>query len=86
MNYLFFYYGEIPKYVGLALNNILNIEKNAEIFLITDKKINSKYINTLDISKTNLLEKLETINDSYTKFNVDFNPLWATSLLRIFAL
>jgi len=86
MNYLFFYYGEIPKYVELALNNILNIEKNAEIFLITDKKINSKYINTLDISKTNLLEKLETINDSYTKFNLDFNPLWATSLLRIFAL
>ena len=86
MQYLFFYYGEIPKYVFLTLNNILNIEENAEIFLVTDQKINSKYINVLDISKTNLLEKLSTINDSYIKLNMDFNPLWATSLLRVFAL
>ena len=65
MNYLFFYYGEIPKYVGLALNNILNVDKDADIYFATDqkienlanKKINIQVISTSEIKISVLVNK-----------------------------
>lgn len=87
MNYLFFYYNEIPTYVKLCLNNILNLDKNANIFLATDQKIENKNIKVLNILQTDLIEKFELIKDNFKVFNYDsHNPLWASSLLRIFAL
>ena len=88
MNYLFFYYGEIPKYVGLALNNILNIDKDADIYLATDQKIECKNINILNIQETFLVDKLNDLNETFENLNKNSNsnPLWATSLLRIYAL
>jgi hypothetical protein len=88
MNYLFFYYGEIPKYVGLALNNILNIDKDADIYLATDQKIECKNINILNIQETFLVDKLNDLNENFENLNKNSNsnPLWATSLLRIYAL
>ena len=88
MNYLFFYYGEIPKYVGLTLINILNIDKDADIYLATDQKIQCKNINILNIQETALVDKLSHLNKNFKNLNIksNSNPLWVTSLLRIFAL
>lgn len=88
MNYLFSYYGEIPEYVILTLNNILNIDKDANIYLATDQKIKSKNIETLNIKDTFLVDKLNDLNKNFENLNTksNANPLWATSLLRIYAL
>lgn len=88
MNYLFSYYGEIPEYVLLTLNNILNIDKDANIYLATDQKIKSKNIETLNIQETFLVDKLNDLNENFENLNIksNANPLWATSLLRIYAL
>ena len=88
MNYLFFYYGEIPKYVELTLNNILNIDEDANIYLATDQKIETKNINILNIQETALVEKLAQLKKNFENLNIksNFNPLWVTSLLRVFAL
>lgn len=88
MNYLFSYYGEIPKYVVFTLNNILNIDKDAVIYLATDQKIESKNIKTLNIQETFLVDKLNVLNKNFENLNKksNANPLWATSLLRIYAL
>ena len=88
MMYLFFYSGEIPKYVGLTLNNILNIDKDADIYLATDQKIESKNINILNIQQTDLVGKLNDLSKNFEELNIksESNPLWVTSLLRIYAL
>lgn len=86
MNYLFFYYGKIPDYVLLTLNNILNIDKNAELYLATQQKVKFKNVNIFDISETNLGDKFEEINEGFVEKNLVINPLWVTSMLRIFAL
>ena len=88
MKYLFFYYGEIPKYVGLTLNNILNIDKDADIYLATDQKIESKNISILNIQQTDLVGKLNDLSKNFEELNIksESNPLWVTSLLRIYAL
>jgi hypothetical protein len=86
MMYLFFYSGKIPKYVGLTLNNILNIDKDADIYLATDQKIESKNINILNIQQTDLVGKLYDLNKNFEELNIKPNPLWVTSLVRIYAL
>ncbi len=89
MNYLFFYCGEIPGYVHKVVNTILSVDKEADVYFLSDKNIKSKYISHININDFNTLsDKMELIKDMYSETISDYklSPLWATSLLRIFAI
>lgn len=86
MNYFFFYFGEIPNYIGLTINNILNIDKDANIYLLTDQKIDNKNIKVLNFFETDLVERLNFLKNIFSELNMSANPLWVTSLLRIYSL
>ena len=84
MNYFLFYSGNLPKYYKVTLNNILSVDKNAKIYFCSDEKIFSEYITHVDPSKlkSEFISEIQRI-DYFKNFS---NPLWNTSLLRIFYL
>ena len=89
MNYILFYYGEIPDHVELTLNSILSTDKNAQIYFCTNQKYPKKNINNINFNDFEDLEEKKIEFDSLIK-NTDRplqnNPLWSTSLMRIYVL
>jgi len=90
MVYLLFNYGKIFNYLEVCINNILSVDKNAKVYLITDKKIlSSKDINVINFSD---LEKSQNMKSrlfdyfEYSELNSNKYPVFLTSLLRIFAI
>ena len=84
MNYFLHYSGDIPHYVQHCIQNIKNIDRDSEIYFLTDNNyINSNVvtINIQDISYT-FIEEFTDL-DYFKKNN---NPLWVTSVQRIFYL
>jgi len=87
MNYLLFHLGELPKHFYICVNNILSVDKQAKIYLASDKKINIKNVNVININEfDNLVDKKNQILSMYKDTNLENNPLWHTSFLRVFAL
>ena len=87
MNYLFFYSGNIPTYVHKVINSILSIDKESNIIFCSDQNINTKEIVHVNIKDFEFLtEKMMLIKDMYRDTISDYkiNPLWATSLLRLY--
>lgn len=85
MNYLFYYSGQIPDYVEISLNSVLNSDPDANIFFYSQNKKNYKNIKFYDSRKIKslLTQKVEELN--YFR-NGDQNPLWESSMMRIFYL
>jgi hypothetical protein len=89
MNYLFFYSGNIPTYVHKVINSILSIDKESNIIFCSDQNINTKEIVHVNIKDFEFLtEKMMLIKDMYRDTISDYkiNPLWATSLLRLYSI
>lgn len=87
MNYLLFHVGELPKHFYICVNNILSVDKQAKIYLASDKKINIKNVNVININGfDNLVDKKNQILSMYKDTNLENNPLWYASFLRVFAL
>lgn len=84
MNYILFYSGRLPKYYKISINNILSVDKDAKIFFCSDEVINSKFIRHIFPSEINHEFIEEVKNLKY--FENENNPLWLTSLLRIYYL
>ena len=87
MNYLLFHLGKIPKHFYTCVNNILSIDKDAKIFVLTDNDLKLNAVEILNINdlKTLLLKK-EEILSIYKNTHLESNPLWYTSFLRVFGL
>ena len=84
MDYILFNKGVLPEYLNVCINSILSVDKNAIIHLITDQKTQKQNIN---IVNTNDYEELGFMKDfviNLKKNNMFENPLWLTSLERIF--
>lgn len=83
MNYLLHFSGKIPKYAEFCISSIQKADKDSKIYFICDEKNSYDVlkINTKDISD-DLIKSILEIN----YFNNEENPLWNTSLLRIFYL
>ena len=84
MNYILFYKGKLPSYTDYCINSILSIDKDSKIYFLTDSKVdfhNDRVIvvNLLSINSI-YIEKLNDLN----YFAGDNNPLWESSLMRIF--
>ena len=86
MNYLFFYYGTVPKYVEICFNNILNVDSDAKIYLMTNQNLKLNNVNILSMNDSSLNSQTEKFSSFFTDTNLTSNPLWATSLMRIYAL
>ena len=87
MNYVLILINYSPEYLKYVLNSILSVDKDAEIFVCSNKKVeykNTKFINLDDISS----RELQYFKDLNIYKNTPFaaNPLWMTSALRIFYL
>lgn len=84
MNYIYIYSGDLPKYAITSINNVLSVDPDSNIVLCTDRDYSFPKINniTFDEVESKLTEKVRDIN----YFGNNENPLWSTSLLRIFYL
>ena len=50
MNYLLFHLGKIPKHFYTCVNNILSIDKDAKIFVLTDNDLKLNAVEILNIN------------------------------------
>lgn len=84
MNYLYFYKGKIPNYVNYSLESVKYSDPESKIFFCSDSKPSFKDLIHVD------LKDLTSEHIKYVKelnyFNNNKNPLWETSLLRIYYL
>lgn len=87
MNYILFHIGEIPKHLSICLNNILSVDKNSKVYFLTDRKFKLPGIQTINIYEHEyMIDKTNQIKEIYFGTNFENNPLWFTSLLRIYAV
>ena len=87
MNYVLVSIGTIPDYIKKTINSILTVDKDAKIFFCSDQKIQLKDIEIVDLNDivSDLTNKIKK-NDIFKDTIYESNPLWSTSLLRIFYL
>ena len=87
MNYILFYYGEIPTHIEFALNSILSTDQNAQIYFCTNNKYSRKNIENINFNDFKDLEEKKIEIDSLLKDTpLQYNSLWSTSLIRIYVL
>jgi len=87
MDYLLFFSGKIPEYLIYCLNTIKSVDKESQIYLCTDQNIKTKNINIINFSEVeNLIEKKNQLEKIYRGTKLEKNPLWVTSLLRVYSL
>lgn len=87
MNYIFSHFGEEPSYLKTFLNSILSVDKNAEIFFISDYELKIEKINFINLKEfKSLMQKFEELKILTNSTQIDNNPLWATSILRVYAI
>ena len=87
MNYVLVLINYKPDYLIHTINTILSVDKDAKIYLLSDKKIeykNIEFINLHDINSKNASEFLSL--DIYKTSIFEENPLWKTASLRVFYL
>ena len=82
MNYIFVQIGKIPKYLKYSIEAI-KIEDKPVIHLITTNKIDIKNVNNYHANDFNS-EEIDYIKNLNYFETLGKNPLWDSSLLRIF--
>jgi hypothetical protein len=87
-NYILINYGKFPKYVTSSVKSILDYEEAPNIYLCSDNDIDhleldKDRVTFVDLTKTQSKTTEEVIKLNYYP---DGNPLWKTSLWRVFAL
>tara|TARA_Y100001936_G_C15947737_1_gene598368 strand:- start:74 stop:922 length:849 start_codon:yes stop_codon:yes gene_type:complete len=83
MNYIFYYFGQVPDYVEYSINSVLNVDPKSQIFICSDQKVNFKNVIHVDpklveSKNTKIVKELNYFVDG------DQNPLWSSSMMRIF--
>ena len=87
MNYILFYLGRVPNHVEYTLNSILSSDQNAQIYFCTDKKYERKNIINIDFNNfQDLNDKNNEIKSLLKNTPLQENPLWSSSLMRIYVL
>ena len=89
MNYILCNIGNLPNYLEECINTIMSTDKDADIYLISDKDVKIKKVNTLNINNFHdLIIQKDKLIDYYkdTNFSSDKYPLFYSSLLRVHML
>ena len=87
MNYVLISIGNVPEYIKYTINTIFSVDRDAFVYLGTDQNIDYKNVKTINLNnieseQTKYLKELNI----YKKTIFENNPLWLSSLLRIFYL
>ena len=87
-NYILVNYGKFPEYVISSVNSILDCEEAPNIYLCSDKDIKHLQLDEDKVTFVDLTKiQSQTIKDVMRlKYYPNGNPLWRTSLWRVFAL
>ena len=84
MNYLLIHQGPVPKHLKHCINQINKVDENSKVYI----GINSNdYVG--NVENINLNEIISERTKEIIKLNIfstENNPLWATSLMRLFYL
>ena len=85
MDYLLYHSGKIPNYLKYSIESIKKNDPGSNIFLASDQSYEHSDIELVNINelKSSRVEKIKNL--SYFKAWSD-NPLWESSMLRIFYL
>ena len=84
MNYILYHKGAIPEHLKYCINTILSVDKHANVHLITDQIYSQKSLSVININDLGKLNFLLSFKKNLSKYNLLQNPLWLTSLERIF--
>lgn len=84
MDYILFHKGKLPDYLNISINSIISVDKNAKIHLITDQKTRNQKIQVANVHDFKKLDFIEDFTLDLKKNGMIENPLWSTSLERIF--
>jgi len=87
VNYVLISICNVPEYIKYTINTILSVDSDAVVYLVTDQNIDYKNVkiinlNNIESEQTKYLKELNIYKDTI----FDNNPLWLSSLLRIFYL
>ncbi len=87
MNYLFFHYGEHPKHLEVSINNVYKVDKNAKVIFASNVKPKFNLDIFFDINNLPELAPVsKKLIELFEGTPLESNPLWVTSLLRIYVL
>ena len=84
MDYILYHKGNPPSHLKYCINSILSVDGNANVHLITDQIIKNQEINIVNIQDYGKLNFMKDFKKSLEQNNYAENPLWLTSLERIF--
>ena len=84
MNYILYHKGSLPNHLKHCINSILSSDSNSVIHLITDQKSSWKNIKVQNTKEFTELEFLHNFEKHLNHKGLGSNPLWITSLERIF--
>lgn len=89
MNYVLILIDYFPEYIKLVINTILSVDRDANIFLChnQNKRVSFKNVNEVNLNDihSNELKEFNQLN-IFENTIFEENPLWVTSVQRIFYL
>ena len=87
MNYLFFYLGKLPRHFYESIKVVKYIDPDASIYICSDTESSIEDTYVLDANKSEYLnKKKETLIKQFENTPFAHNPLWYTSILRVYGL
>tara|TARA_B110000008_G_scaffold279169_1_gene325218 strand:- start:61 stop:930 length:870 start_codon:yes stop_codon:yes gene_type:complete len=87
MNYVLILIDYLPEYLHFVVNSILSVDRDAKIYICGNTNPgfqNTEFINIEDLNSVHANEFIE--KKIYSKTLFESNPLWLTSVLRVFYL
>jgi hypothetical protein len=85
MNYILFNYGKTPKYLSDSIKSIIKHDENSKIYFCTDDdNFKDKRVDLINLKELKDTRTDEVIKSNF--YNNFENPLWKTSMARLFAL
>ena len=85
MNFLYINIGKIPNYIMESFESLKKSNPDSDIFLLTDDDLfTSKGVNKLELNKVIGKEAQRILESNF--YIDDSNPLWRTSMMRVFLL
>ena len=85
MDYLFYHSGKIPNYLKYSLESVKKSDTDSNIFLACNQEYKQPGVQVIDINKLNN-SRIEKIKNLRYFEGWNDNPLWESSMLRIFYL
>tara|TARA_X000000368_G_scaffold417714_1_gene414895 strand:+ start:365 stop:1207 length:843 start_codon:yes stop_codon:yes gene_type:complete len=84
VNYFLIYFGSIPEYFKYTVNAIKSSDENSKIYMLSDDNLEQHGVINLNLEDIKDSVTNEVLSSNYYKSQT--NPLWNTSMARIFAI